>query len=76
MDTRKDIILNKLDGDNMLNIIEGEEIECFAEVIVPILSSGDVYGAIVCFTKEQSKLGNTEKSVLKGMANFLAEQLT
>ena len=76
MDTRKDIILNKLDGDSMINIIEGEELECFAQVIVPILSSGDVYGAIVCFTKEQSKLGNTEKSVLKGMANFLAEQLT
>lgn len=76
MDARKDIVLNKLDGDNMLKIVDDDEQECFAQVIVPIISSGDVYGAIICFTKEQSRLGTTEKSVLKGMANFLSEQLT
>lgn len=76
MDNRKDIVFNKLDGDNLLSLIEEDVNDYFAQVVVPILSNGDVYGAIVCFTKEQSRLGSVEKSVLKGMANFLAEQLT
>lgn len=76
IDARKEVVLNKLDGDNLINITNDDVVECFSQVIVPILSNGDTYGAIICFTKEQCRLGNIEKSVLKGMANFLAEQLT
>lgn len=75
IDNRKDVLVNKLDGESVFELFDGEQIEYFSQVIVPVIAGGDTFGAIVCFSREPKKMGLNEKSVLKCMANFLAEQI-
>lgn len=75
IENRKDVVLNKLDGESMIELYENEQSEYFGQVIVPIIYGGDTYGAVVCFSKEQKRVTQTEKAVLKCMANFLSEQI-
>ncbi len=75
IETRKDTIINKLDGESVIELYDNEQNEYFGQIIIPIIASGDTYGAIVCFNKQQGKVSITEKTVLKCMANFLAEQI-
>lgn len=76
IEQRREIVKNKLDGDVLIELIENDILEYYSQIIVPIISGGDTAGAIICFSKEQKKLGQCEVQVLKCMASFVAEQIT
>lgn len=76
IEQRKEIVKNKLDGDSVIELIVNDSFEYCCQIIVPIICGGDTAGAIVCFTKEQKRLGQCEVQVLKCMASFIAEQIT
>ena len=75
IESRKDFVSNKLDGESLVEVFEGDTLDYFWQLVVPIIANGDTYGAILCIVKEQKKVGLAEKLVLKSMANFLAEQI-
>ena len=75
IDNRKDILKNKQDGDLMIELFDGDTTDYSSQIVVPIMSSGDTYGAIICYKTSQNKLSQTELQVLKVMSNFLAEQI-
>ena len=75
IESRKETLKNRADGDLMIELFNGDDLDYYSQVVVPVLANGDTYGAIVCFTKEQIKLSNLEVQVLKVMANFLSEQI-
>ena len=50
--------------------------EFFGEVISPIISEGDVIGAVVLLQKDQKKkLGEVEQRVAESAADFLGRQM-
>ncbi len=70
---RKNVIVNKEDNSNMFSII-GEEISFSSQIIVPIISQGDLYGGLIAMKKE-GELSVSEVNVLKAFSNFLARQI-
>lgn len=75
IETRKDVVKNKINADMMIELLTMDDNEYFSQIVVPIVSGGDTYGAIVLFRKDSVKLGEVELNAVKVMANFLAEQI-
>lgn len=74
-DTREKFIGN---GDNSIFITEkgNKEKEIKPQVIVPIISDGDVIGSVVLISKDSNtKMGETEEEVVSVAANFLGSQM-
>lgn len=76
MEQRRIFVKNRIDGDNITELVKDDVYLHNSQVIVPIVCGGDICGAIVLFTKEQVKFSATEAMLLKGMANFIGEQIT
>ena len=73
---RKVTLLNKLENATMCEIIKEDNSEYTSQIIVPINASGDILGAIILFSKEESVVfRELEVKTLSVMANFLAKQL-
>jgi len=72
IENRKSISLNKSDGANLIPLIK-EEYFCNAIIIVPIVSSGDTFGAIVICSDDN--LTNAEVKIAKSFANFISLQI-
>lgn len=75
IENRKDVIKNSVESDVMIDLLVMDENKYFSQIVVPIVSGGDTYGAIVLFRKDNITLGEMELKALKVMANFLAEQI-
>jgi AbrB family transcriptional regulator (stage V sporulation protein T) len=72
---RKPTLLNKKENASMCALIKDDQNEYSAQLIVPIHASGDTYGAIILFEKDE----NAEFTIADGkavslLANFLAKQ--
>ncbi|MBQ0017388.1 MAG: AbrB/MazE/SpoVT family DNA-binding domain-containing protein [Clostridiales bacterium] len=76
IEQRKEMIKNKSNGDILVKVLnDDDDYEYYAQMFVPILSGGDVFGCIICYTKEQTKFVENQCLVLKAMVNLLSEQI-
>ena len=69
---RKVLIANKMDRKFIK--ITDVDIDCFNEIICPIISSGDVVGTISFMGKKEKEIGDLEEKLVKCAAIFLAKQ--
>lgn len=75
IENRKEVIKSNQDELSLIELKEQDDTNYYSQIIVPIICNGDTLGAIMCFTKEQKSLGQTELISLKMMANFISEQM-
>ncbi len=73
IENRKPIILNSLDGANLITLVKDERPAYSSLSLVPILSQGDTYGAIGIISNTQ--LTNNEIKILQTFANFISLQI-
>ena len=73
IENRKAIILNSKEGANLFPLFKEQVIDFSSVIIVPILASGDTYGAVVSLS-ENSFLTSDVK-ILQTFANFLNLQI-
>ncbi len=77
IDAREKLNLSSARGDNMMHITSlDDEMLYTAELIVPILASGDAIGAVILLSKEPgATFGVTETKVAETAASFMGKQL-
>lgn len=76
MESRKKVAVNKSQGAKLYNIYGQDSSEYTSQVIVPILSEGDVIGAVMMFSKEPSaQMGEMELKVVETAASFVGKQM-
>lgn len=71
INNRKSVVLS---GEDLIKIIKGDTKQYKEMFISPILSKGDVYGAVILVTDKNS-LGQTGLSLVKVTSGFLAKQI-
>ena len=71
---RKSVIISKVDKESILSITDSDDFQAENQIIVPIISGGDCYGAIVVFDREKTNNSTSElvKFVQLG-ATFLSK---
>ena len=75
IEDKKEYILIKNNTQTSIMQLKKDDENCYtSQIIVPIISQGDSFGAIICFSKDNI-LGEKEMFGLKCMANFLSEQI-
>ena len=57
------------------NLVPVEGVSHQAEIAVPIISSGDVMGAVVFLTTDTSSASETDMKLAQGAASFLGKQM-
>lgn len=72
---RKSVAISRTDGGSIIPICDREDFQMENQIIVPIISGGDSYGACILFDKEKSSRFNSSdvKFVQLG-ASFLSKQ--
>jgi AbrB family transcriptional regulator (stage V sporulation protein T) len=59
-----------------IKVIQEQERESYAQLILPIISGGDAIGAVVLMgQKERDKMGETEKKLVQTAVGFLGRQM-
>ena len=72
---RKSIFSSRIDGGTIIPIIDGVDLELENQIIVPIISSGDCYGACILFDSDKSSRFKAEDIKLVQLgASFLSKQ--
>ena len=72
---RKSIVASRIDGGTIIPISEGFDFEIENQIIVPIISSGDCYGACILFDNDKSSPFSAEDvKIVQLGAQFLAKQ--
>ncbi len=57
-------------------IVDGIELQTFAQALCPIISEGDALGAVVMLAKdEKQKYTNSEKMLVESAADFIGKQM-
>lgn len=75
MRDRKTVLISNGDGGKIIPIYKNEEGEFENQIIVPIVESGDCYGAIVVADKEKTqRLSSAEVKLVQLGAIFLGKQ--
>lgn len=78
MQNRERIVRSTAHGDTMLAITAGddESSSYTAQLIIPILASGDSIGAVMLLSKEDgAELGQTDIKVAETAASFMGKQM-
>ena len=78
MTAREKVNVSKFNGDDMYPIMASDENnEAYsAELIIPILASGDAIGAVILLSKDDGVVfGQTEVKVAETAASFMGKQL-
>ncbi len=71
---RKSVVIRKVDGGEILPLYKGEEIKAENQIIVPIVSNGDCFGAVCIFDKEKSdKPLSSDVKIVQLGATFLSK---
>ena len=64
------------DDKNYIKVVNDQEENYAFQIIYPIISEGDVIGAVIFLTKdEKRKFGETEQKVALSAAGFLGKQM-
>ena len=75
LNDRKSVVSSRVDGGTIIPIIEGFDLEIENQIIVPIISSGDCYGACILFDKDKSSRFNAgDVKIVQLGASFLSKQ--
>lgn len=72
IEERKPVLLNSSENASLINIIK-EEVNYKSLIILPLVASGDTYGAIILVG--ENAFSNVEVKLLQGFANFIAFQI-
>jgi AbrB family transcriptional regulator (stage V sporulation protein T) len=73
---RKNVLCSKRDNPKLFAVKQGESVDFFSQIIVPILVKGDAYGAVMMLSYDQSYiLGQNEMNLCITAATFFASQL-
>jgi len=72
---RKSVVSSRVDGGSIISISDEVDLELENQIIVPIISSGDCYGACILFDKDKASRFNAEQvKIVQLGACFLAKQ--
>ncbi len=72
---RKSVVSSRVDGGTIISIIEGIDLEVENQIIVPIISSGDCYGACILFDNNKTSRFNADDvKIVQLGALFLSKQ--
>ncbi len=75
MNDRKSVVSSRVDGGTIISISDEFDIQSENQIIVPIISSGDCYGACILFDKDKSSRFNAEDvKIVQLGACFLSKQ--
>ncbi|MBR5900171.1 MAG: AbrB/MazE/SpoVT family DNA-binding domain-containing protein [Clostridia bacterium] len=74
LDQRKNVIVCKRDGGEVIPLYVGEQTdEIENQIIVPIISGGDCYGAVCLFDREnEARFSSSDVKLVEVGATFLA----
>ena len=67
---RKSVMISRSDGGQIVSIIKGNDMEAENQIIVPIISNGDCYGAIILFDKDKTARFNAGDLNLLRLGTF------
>ena len=73
IENRKPVMLNTVEGANIINLFKDEQVMHSSLALVPILSQGDTYGAIGIISN--SVISTNEIKILQTFANFISLQI-
>ena len=72
---RKSVVSSRVDGGTIIPISDGVDFDIENQIIVPIISSGDCYGACILFDNDKSSRFSAEDvKIVQLGAHFLAKQ--
>ena len=72
---RKSVISCRMDGGTIIPICENEDFQMENQIIVPIISGGDCFGACILFDKDKSsKFNSSDVKFVQLGASFLSKQ--
>ena len=72
---RKSLVVSRQDGSNPVNIIKGEESDTENQIVVPVVSGGDCFGAIIVYDKDKtSRFTSSDVKIVQLAALTLAKQ--
>lgn len=72
---RKSVVSSRIDGGTIYSICDGYDFQSENQIIVPIISNGDCYGACVLFDKDKtSHLDGEDVKIVQLGATFLSKQ--
>lgn len=75
LEERKSVVNLSKKGDKAIPVLEGVDLEYKNQIIVPIVSGGDCYGALIVLDNEKNLNGfNNDIDLIKLGAKVLAEQ--
>ncbi len=75
LDGRKTVTRSKIDGEDIIHIVKGEEIGAENQIICPIIGGGDCYGAIIMADREAGEKFTSGDVKLCNLAStFLGKQ--
>jgi len=78
MEMKKTVVANRGEEGRIYSIVNNEEDreKYFSQVIAPIISEGDVIGAVILLSKEPNvTMGETEVKIAETAAGFLGRQM-
>ncbi len=72
---KKSFVLNRGDGGRVIPIINREEFSVENQIIVPVMSYGDVYGGVIMFdTEKENRFNSSDVKVVTLGASVLAKK--
>ena len=75
MTAKKSVVINRADGGEILSVFNGDDSHEENQIIVPIVSNGDCYGAVVLSDKDKNaKFTASDMKLAQLVAMTLAKQ--
>ncbi len=72
---RKSVVSSRVEGGTIIDVCVDDDFQAENQIIVPIISSGDCYGALVVFDKDRSSRFKAEDVKIARLgASFLSKQ--
>ncbi|MBE5733619.1 MAG: AbrB/MazE/SpoVT family DNA-binding domain-containing protein [Clostridiales bacterium] len=73
---RKSVMISRSDGGHIVPIVKGNDMEAENQIIVPIITNGDCFGAITLFDKDKTaRFTSGDLNLLRLGASFLSSYL-
>ena len=73
---RKSLLLSRSDGSSIVSVITNDNSGAENQIIVPIISAGDCYGAIIVFDKDKTnRFSSCDLKLVQLGSSFLSSQL-
>lgn len=75
IDEKKSLVLSKTDGGSVVPVVNGDTLNTENQIIVPVMTGGDVFGGIILFDADKENRFNCSDVKLVSLgATFIAKQ--